>query len=114
MDEYNSFSTIDHLVEFGMGMAIAQQMVNTMNHCIGNMQIAGAGNTQNQGLSPTPSYHILANGKNVAGPFTEAELATLAKAKTLTSDTMVWRPGMRGWMLAKDMPEVNKQIVLNP
>ena len=52
MDNYNSFSTIDHLVEFGMGMAIAQQMVSTMNHCIGNMQIPGTGNNLNQGKSP--------------------------------------------------------------
>lgn len=115
MDEYNSFSTIDHLVEFGMGMAIAQQMVSTMNHCIGNMRIAGTDNALRQGLStPVPGYHILANGKDVAGPFSEHELATLAKAKTLTADTMVWRPGMRGWMQAKNVPEVNKVIVLNP
>ena len=53
MDDYNSFSTIDHLVEFGMGIAIAQQMVNTMNHCIGNMQVPGAGNTLTSG-KPTP------------------------------------------------------------
>ena len=25
------------------------------------------------------------------------ELATLAKAKSLTSETMVWKPGMSGW-----------------
>lgn len=114
MDEYNSFSTIDHLVEFGMGMAIAQQMVSTMNHCIGNMQIAGTDNAPRQALGAAPGYHILANGKDVAGPFSEQELATLAKAKTLTADTMVWRPGMSGWMLAKNVPEVNKVIVLNP
>ena len=60
MDNYNSFSTIDHLVEFGMGMAIAQQMVSTMNHCIGNMQIAGTGNNLNQGKSPV-LYHVLVN-----------------------------------------------------
>mgnify|MGYP004520163159 CR=1 FL=1 len=112
MDDYNSFSTIDHLVEFGMGMAIAQQMVSTMNHCIGNMQIPGTGNTPNQ-RKPSVQYHILVNNA-VAGPFSEDELATLAKAKSLTSDTMVWKPSMRGWMQAKNVPEVQKIILLNP
>lgn len=30
MDD-NSFSSIDRLMEFGMSMGIAQQMINTMN-----------------------------------------------------------------------------------
>lgn len=112
MDDYNSFSTIDHLVEFGMGIAIAQQMVNTMNHCIGNMQVPGAGNNLKQGKSPV-QYHVLVNNA-VAGGFSEEELATLAKAKSLTSETMVWKPGMSGWMQAKNVPEVQKIILLNP
>ena len=112
MDDYNSFSTIDHLVEFGMGIAIAQQMVNTMNHCIGNMQIPGAGNALNQG-NTNSKYHILVNNA-VAGGFSEEELATLARAKSLTPETMVWKPGMSGWMQAKNVPEVQKIILLNP
>lgn len=112
MDDYNSFSTIDHLVEFGMGMAIAQQMVNTMNHCIGSMQIPGTGNALSQGKASV-QYHILVNNA-VAGGFSAEELATLAKAKSLTPDTMVWRPGMSGWMQAKNVPEVQKIILLNP
>lgn len=112
MNDYNSFSTIDRLVDFGMGIAIAQQMVNTMNHCIGNMQIPGTGNSFLQG-KPTPKYHIQVNNA-VAGGFSEEELATLAKAKSLTPDTMVWRPGMSGWMQAKNVPEVQKIILLNP
>lgn len=111
MNDYNSFSTIDHLVEFGMGMAIAQQMVNTMNHCIGNMQIPGTGNPLNQG-KPVAQYHVLVNNA-VAGAFSEEQLATLAKAKSLTPDTMVWKPGMNGWMQAKNVPEVQKIILLN-
>ena len=50
----------------------------------------------------------------VAGGFSEEELATLAKAKSLTSETMVWKPGMSGWMQAKNVPEVQKIILLNP
>lgn len=111
MNDYNSFSTIDHLVEFGMGIAIAQQMVSTMNHCIGNMRIPGTGNTLTQGKTVT-LYHVLVND-TVAGGFSEEELVTLAKAKSLTSESMVWKPGMSGWMQAKNVPEVQKIILLN-
>ena len=48
MDQSNFFS-INNLVEFGMGMAIAQQMVQTMNHTIGNMNVPGSMPTQEQG-----------------------------------------------------------------
>ncbi len=111
MDNNNSFSTIDHLVEFGMGMAIAQQMVQTMNQCIGSMQVPGAGNALSQAKA-IHKYHILVNN-SVAGAFSDDELATLAKAKSLTPDTMVWRQGMAGWMQAKNVPEVQKIILLN-
>ena len=60
INDNNSFSTIDRLVEFGMGLAVAQQMVNTMNHCIGNMQIAGTGNALGQATSlVNKSYYLI-------------------------------------------------------
>lgn len=110
MDDYNSFSSIDRLMEFGMGMAVAQQMVNTMNHCISNMQVPGQSTTLGQ--STMQDYHVAVNN-TVAGPFSPSELATLAKAKTLTAETLVWKQGMTGWMKAANVPEVNKYILLN-
>ena len=41
----NNFNSIDRLVEFGMGMAVAQQMVNTMNYAMSNMKVPGVGTT---------------------------------------------------------------------
>ena len=40
----NSFFSIDRLVEFGMGMAVAQQMVKTMNESMTSMHVPGAMN----------------------------------------------------------------------
>lgn len=111
MDDYNSFSTIDHLVEFGDGN----------RHCTTNgkhdeslyWQYAGTRSRQHAYIRQAyPQYHILANNA-VAGAFSEEELNTLAKAKTLTSETMVWKPGMSGWMQAKNVPEIQKIILLN-
>lgn len=110
MNDNNSFSSIDRLMEFGMSMAVAQQMVNTMNNCMANMHVPGQPTASPQSAA---GYHVSANG-SVAGPFTLEELGTLAKAKTLTADTLVWKPGMTGWVLAASIPEVNKYLLLNP
>lgn len=40
----NDFSSIDKLVEFGLGIAVAQQMIKTVNHSIDNMRVAGVNN----------------------------------------------------------------------
>ena len=110
----NSFSSVDRLLEFGMGMAVAQQMVNTMNHCMQNMYVPGAGAPLSPGVQmPMPQidkYYLVSNDE-VVGPFTTAELSTLVRSKTLTPVTMVWKQGMAGWMKAADVAEV-KQILM--
>jgi hypothetical protein len=65
-DERNFFS-LDRLVEFGMGMAVAQQMVGTMNKTMKNMHIPGAGNPMRQTAADIV-YYALIDGKQ-AGPF---------------------------------------------
>lgn len=107
----NSFASVDRLMEFGMSMAVAQQMVNTMNHCMQNMYVPGAGILINAQPSKQ-EFHLTINNR-VAGPFNLTELAALAKAHTLTESTLVWSPGMSGWMKARDIPEINKLIILN-
>lgn len=113
INDNNSFSTIDRLVEFGMGLAVAQQMVNTMNHCIGNMQVAGTGNALGQATSlVNKSYYLIVNNA-VAGPFSEKELYVLAKSHTLKSESLLWCTGMSGWTFARNIPEVMKIVLLN-
>lgn len=109
MNDCNSFSSLDRLLEFGMGMAMAQQMMNTMNQTIAQMHIPAQTNAFQKQQA---NYHLAINDA-VAGPFTLGELETLVKAKTLTADTLVWKPGMTGWMKAADQPEVNKYILLH-
>ena len=47
MDDSHFFS-IDRLIEFGMGMAIAQQMVGSMNNAFQNINTPGV-DTMHQG-----------------------------------------------------------------
>ncbi len=107
----NSFNSIDRLMEFGMGLAVATQMVRTMNQCIDTMKVPGANNSISNNRPMSPFFIV--NEDKVVGGFTDAELSTLIKAKTITQDTLIWRMGMPGWTQAKDVPEVYKLIILN-
>ena len=46
----NSFFSIDRLVEFGMSMAVANQMVQTMNQFMQAMHVPGSDMTISQPL----------------------------------------------------------------
>lgn len=106
-----SFFSIDRLVEFGMSMAIAQQMVQTMNHSISNMQIPGAMNPIEK--SSQNSYFAVIEGKQ-AGPFSEQELARLIGEKIIIKETYIWKFGLSKWVFAENLPEVLKLVALSP
>jgi len=112
MDDRNFFS-IDRLVEFGMGMAIAQQMVNTMNNTMQNMYIPGSGNLLQQPQKPERIYYVLIEGKQ-AGPFCETELVRLINDKKLTKETYIWYTGLKEWKTAENVPEILRLVALAP
>ena len=107
----DSFFSINRLVEFGMGMAVAQQMVNTMNSAITNIHIPGS-------MNPTETaaphfYYAMVDG-NQAGPFSEQELSRLIAEKKIVKETYIWKPGLLNWKMAEQIPEVLKLVALNP
>lgn len=107
----DSFFSIDRLVEFGMGMAVAQQMVQTMNQTMQNMHVPGAGNP-----IPAPQtllFYAIIDGKQ-AGPFSEAEISNLITNKTISKDTYLWKPGMPNWLIAEQIPEIIRLAALTP
>jgi len=111
MNDNNSFFSIDKLVEFGIGMSIAQQMVQTMNHSINSMQIPG---TQNNFQQPTPlSIYAMIDGNQI-GPLNSQEVTQLIQQKKLVNETYVWKTGMSDWELAEKVPEIIKLVALAP
>ena len=108
-----SFYSIDRLVEFGMGMAVAQQMVNTMNQTMAAMQIPGAGNPMRPPEPPQRVYYVILDGKQ-AGPFSETEMARLISDKKLSKETYVWHTGLREWKTAENVPEIVRLVALTP
>ena len=110
MDD-SSFFSMDRLVEFGMGMTVAQQMVKTMNQSMTNMHVPGAMNPM--GKPQQPFFYAMIEGKQ-AGPFSEQELARLIAEKKVVKETYVWMPSLSSWKMAEQVPEVLKLVALAP
>lgn len=106
----NSLNTIDSLVDFGMSVAVAQQMINTMNHCIANMAVPGVSSRPITIL--LPNYYIVKDGQQ-AGPYTESDLERLIKSGDILAETLVWHAGLTGWTQAKNISEIGKILLLN-
>lgn len=109
MDE-SSFFSLDRLVEFGCGVAVATQMADAMNEGLARMRTPGA--DYPLGSTPTALYVVL-DGR-ASGPFSEAELSRLIADKRLSVDTLVWKPGMSDWQRAETLPEVLRLVALTP
>ena len=102
------FSSVDRLVEFGLGLAVANQMIATMNQAIGSMTVPGA---QMPMGGQTAAYFIVVDGAQ-AGPYNEQQLGSLIEAGKLTEQSLVWRSGLSAWMAASNVPDVNKLFLL--
>lgn len=105
------FYSIDRLVEFGMSMAVAQQMVQTMNNAMQNMNTQDIQSRLHS--TPTTSYYVMIEDKP-AGPFTEQQVSDLVRDLKIDKKTFVWKTGLPGWVMAEQMPEILKWIALTP
>ena len=106
-----SFYSIDRLVEFGMGMAMAQQMVKVMNETMQTMYVPGAPNTIS---APQPiTFYVAINGQQI-GPISEREFTQLVIKKQVTKDTLAWMPGMLAWKPIEQIPAILKIIAVVP
>lgn len=117
MDENNFFS-LDKLVEFGMGVAVATQMAASMNSTLGQTLVPGVQNQMQgkdgYGIEKPPQLFYVAMDGKATGPFALSELSNLVKLKRLTNETYVWRAGMAEWDLAQNIPEILGVVALTP
>lgn len=108
----DSIFSIDRLIEFGMGMAVANQMVSSMNQAMQGMHVPGVSNNPMPQLPKQMYYAIIDN--NQAGPFSEEELTRLITSKKINKDTFIWKPGMKDWVKAETLPDVLRLVALAP
>ena len=69
----DSFYSLDRLIEFGLGINIANQMIKVMNDSFQQMYVPGADNPMKQ---PSSLFYVVVDGKQV-GPLSESEMARL-------------------------------------
>ena len=104
MSNDNSFNSIERLMEFGLSIAIAQQMMQTMNHAIQNMTTPGQ-QMARPIAPPVKQYFALVNDIP-QGPFNEGDFKNHIYGKRIHQDTLIWMSGMAGWMQAGKVTEL--------
>lgn len=104
----NDYSSIERLLEFGLSIAVARQMMATMNHCIANTVVPGAGNPI--ASNAKRFFAVIDNAQ--AGPFDDREVENLIAAGRIGSQSLMWRQGLTAWSVAESIPEVNRLLLL--
>lgn len=107
----NDFFSLDRLLEFGLGMGMAQQMINVMNQSMKSMYIPGSIQSMPQ---PVASIYYVAIDGHQTGPLSESELMELVKERKVSKDTLSWMPGMPTWQPIEQVPAILKLIALTP
>lgn len=107
----NSFFSIDRLVEFGLGMTMATQMVEMMNKSIKQMYIPGSIDSIQARLFPT--IYVDIDG-TATGPLSENEFSKLVTSRKVNNKTLAWMPGLPGWEPIENVPQLLKIIALTP
>ena len=110
MDD-NSYFSIDRLVEFGLGMGMASQMVGMMNQYMRNMEIPGSAQ---QIPRPIASIYYVALDSKPIGPLNDSEMSQLILQRRVNKDTLAWMPGMTGWKTIEQIPAILKIVALTP
>ena len=106
-----SFFSIDRLVEFGLGMGIAQQMVGMMNQYMQSMYVPGSIQSMPK---PMPNIYYVVIDRRQVGPLNDGELSQLISQKRINKDTLAWVPGMPAWKPIEQIPAILKVVALTP
>ena len=106
-----SFFSVDRLVEFGLGMGMAQQMIGMMNQYMQQMYVPGSIQSIPK---PLPQmYYVAIEGQQV-GPLSDSELSRLIAQKQVNKDSLAWMPGMAAWQPIEQIPAILKIVALTP
>lgn len=112
MDD-NHFFSIDRLIEFGLGMGMARQMINVMNESMQSMYVPGSIQSMPTPVSQQQIYYVALEGTPI-GPLNDSELSQLILHKKVDKNTLAWMPGMPTWQPIEQIPAVLKIVALTP
>ena len=92
----------------GMGMAMAQQMMNQQSQ-----QSQQSQQTPPPLLQDSQTFHVEIQG-SAAGPYHLGQLRGMVDNGQLTTHTLVWSAGMAGWMPANQVPALRMLFASPP
>ena len=99
--------SVERLMEFGIGMAMAKQMADMVSQSMHQTSVPQVPVLENK----LDKVYAVFDGKQ-SGPFNEKELKKMAVENYLDTDTLVWFPGLTQWTRAIDVPELYKILLL--
>lgn len=105
MCEHSSICSIDNLVELGLEMALARNLVTCFNQNLDSAMLPMEYTIQNA--------HVSIDNHDV-GPLNEVEIRQLFCEGKLFADTLAWIPGMPEWQTIEQIPAILKIIALTP
>ena len=107
----DSFYSIDRLVEFGLSMAVANQMIEMMNQSMKKMYVPGMPLSATDTLPQ--NIYVVVDGSQV-GPLSSSEFNNLISQEKVNKKTLAWIPGIGSWKPVLEIPSLLKIIALTP
>ena len=103
-----------NIVGLMMGMTLGQNIAGTMNNMLNGMNQQAQTNTPSP-IPPVPktSYYVAINGQPM-GPFDISTLTQMAANNQLSSQSLVWKPGMTEWCKAEKLEDLQSLFVTIP
>jgi len=111
MTDRHDFSALERLMEFGLGLSIAQQMVGTMNQVMQQSVMTGSLSANRR--SDQQPFYVVIDGA-IGGPWSRQQLQAAFLSGRLTSDTFCWTQGMAQWARAGDIGYFHQPVAPPP
>lgn len=111
MTHDNDFPAIDKLMEFGLGMALAQQMVKTMNMALSDTVVSGS--PQAYRSTDQQQFYVVVDNA-VGGPWSRQQVQAAILSGRLGRDSYVWTPGMNQWSRMGDVGYFTTAMPVQP
>lgn len=110
-NERETYYSIERLVDFGISMAVAQQMISGFQQAMG--QTAQPQNAFMPQTAVGRVYFALINSEQV-GPLSGHDIIRMVRDSEITASTLLWAAGSPTWMPASSFPEVMSVVAIAP
>lgn len=109
-DHNETYYSVDRLVEFGISMAVAQQMISGFQQAM-SQSMPNQSLPQQQNLNRV--YYAVVNGEQV-GPLSYHDIIRMVRERELHAGTLIWTPGQPSWLPASSFHEIMAVVAVAP